>query len=146
MDISVPTLHWMTTAIPLIKITDNTDANSIRRPHSKTYTFDTLYCHWMRTQNFINFIVNTRLKLFNILNLNRRRKSIGVTAFYRAPSFISHTIVIARYGLFRKKDSKIILIHFLHLCRFLTFYKNFAFLGPRKICLHKNTFVHFMRS
>ena len=144
MNITVTALHRMPSSIPLVEITDNADTDSLWRPYSKPDTFYPLNHHRMGTENFINFIMNAGLKLLNIFNLDRCRKSVRVPTFYCVIFSISYTIMINGNRFFRKQNSKIILIYFPHLHSFLSFHKNLTLFCPWKIGLYKNTLIHLM--
>ena len=126
----------MASAIPVIKVSDDTDTKCIRRPYSKAGARYPVYLSRMCAQFFIRMIIHTGAESLFLIFRNLYRKSIWIT--HRTDFFTFRNAVLIRWHLtHRKHCSKIpcfiLLFHFISLF----VYKHFHTVCIRKESLYQ---------
>ena len=74
-------LHRINSSIPLIEFTNNRYTNCIWSPYCKISTFNSIYCHWMRTKLIINCIMNAFIEKVLILTIYLSIKCVRISSF-----------------------------------------------------------------
>ena len=126
----------MTPAIPVIKVSNNTDTKCIRRPYSKAGACYSVYLSRMCAQFFVCMIVHTGAESLFLIFRNLYRKCIWI--IHRTDFFtFRNAVLIRRHLTHRKHCCKIpcfiLLFHFISLF----VYKHFHTVCIRKESLYQ---------
>ena len=109
-------VHLVHAAIPVIEIADYADADRIGRPNGEAHARNAIDRRRMRSQLFIDRIVDPGAEQFGVLPRDLRQEIIGVLRFFQRAVLILHHIFVSRNGLARQKKRKIsLLVRLLHL-------------------------------
>ena len=127
----------MASAIPVIKVSDDTDTKCIRRPYSKACACYPVYLSRMCAQFFVCMIVHTGAESLFLILRNLYRKCIWI--IHRTDFFtFRNAVLIRRHLTHRKHCCKIPC--FILLFHFISF---FVYKYFHTVCIRKESLYQY---
>ncbi len=141
----------MAASVPQVKVADNTYPHGTRCPHGKVYAACPLHRHHVRTHLLINHVMDTRIKLLDIVLGYCWCKCIGIDKLLDSVIIIDHFIGVLGNRLSGNKRHKNSLVTAVRICLFhrimlsvRQLYTHLLCCGNQ--CLDKYSFLCHMRA